>query len=281
MTGKSAMRGWTSLMLGLAVAGPALAEAQPQLGARTAPRLSVDGLAFKDLNRNGKLDPYEDWRLSAQARAADLTGRMTLEEKAGTMMHGTLPAPGNAFGSGERYDLAGAGSLIADKQVSSFITRLAGSGAVIAEENNKVQALAEQSANLQTMLHQSQSVLSELAARREGLVTSVGSITRNVTRLSEIVDAITPDLQQFVRREPGFLQHGLTDGRARFAFMAANLPLVLKGLARTTQDGTYINLYACDLDLALWRGLFHWFRAFVIAATPGNGNEVWHTAKCR
>lgn len=145
MTGKSAMRGWTCLMLGLAVAGPALAEAQPQLGARTAPRLSVDGLAFKDLNRNGKLDPYEDWRLSAQARAADLTGRMTLEEKAGTMMHGTLPAPGNAFGSGERYDLAGAGSLIADKRVSSFITRLAGSGAVIAEENNKVQALAEQS----------------------------------------------------------------------------------------------------------------------------------------
>ena len=56
---------------------------------------------------------------------------------------------------------------------------------------------------------------------------------------------------------------------------------LLKGLARTTQDGTYINLYACDLDLALWRGLFHWFRAFVIAATPGNGNEVWHTAKCR
>lgn len=154
-------------------------------------------------------------------------------------------------------------------------------GQMIGDLDTLMVSLAAQSTNLQTMLHQSQSVLSELAARREGLVTSVGSITRNVTRLSEIVDAITPDLQQFVRREPGFLQHGLTDGRARFAFMAANLPLVLKGLARTTQDGSYINLYACDLDLALWRGLFHWFNAFVIAATPGNGNEVWHTAKCR
>ena len=34
--------------------------------------LTVDGYAFKDLNRNGKLDPYEDWRLSAEERAEDL-----------------------------------------------------------------------------------------------------------------------------------------------------------------------------------------------------------------
>ena len=37
--------------------------------------LSVEGKAFKDLNRNGTLDPYEDWRLSPQERAADLAGR--------------------------------------------------------------------------------------------------------------------------------------------------------------------------------------------------------------
>ncbi len=35
---------------------------QPTLGHKTAV-LRVDGLEFKDLNRNGKLDPYEDWRL--------------------------------------------------------------------------------------------------------------------------------------------------------------------------------------------------------------------------
>ena len=33
--------------------------------------LTVDGYAFKDLNRNGSLDKYEDWRLSAEERAAD------------------------------------------------------------------------------------------------------------------------------------------------------------------------------------------------------------------
>lgn len=34
--------------------------------------LTVDGLKFKDLNRNGKLDKYEDWRLPALERAKDL-----------------------------------------------------------------------------------------------------------------------------------------------------------------------------------------------------------------
>ena len=34
--------------------------------------LTVNGLAFKDLNKNGKLDNYEDWRLSAAERAKDL-----------------------------------------------------------------------------------------------------------------------------------------------------------------------------------------------------------------
>ena len=33
--------------------------------------LTVDQMAFKDLNKNGTLDPYEDWRLSADERAKD------------------------------------------------------------------------------------------------------------------------------------------------------------------------------------------------------------------
>ena len=34
---------------------------QPTMRYRSASLLTVDGLTFKDLNRNGKLDPYEDW----------------------------------------------------------------------------------------------------------------------------------------------------------------------------------------------------------------------------
>ena len=39
--------------------------------------------------------------------------------------------------------------------------------------------------------------------------------------------------------------------------------------------------HVSDADFGLWRGLLNWFRRFVVAATPGNGNETWHTAVCR
>ncbi len=42
--------------------------------------------AFKDLNRNGQLDEYEDWRLSPEDRAAALTEMLPLENKAGLMV---------------------------------------------------------------------------------------------------------------------------------------------------------------------------------------------------
>jgi beta-glucosidase len=44
---------------------------QPQLGSRSAPIVAVGGLRFRDLNRNGRLDAYEDWRRPAEARVAD------------------------------------------------------------------------------------------------------------------------------------------------------------------------------------------------------------------
>lgn len=52
--------------------------------------IEVDGLKFKDLNGNGKLDPYEDWRLSPRERAEDLVSQMTIDEKVGMMVISTL-----------------------------------------------------------------------------------------------------------------------------------------------------------------------------------------------
>lgn len=51
--------------------------------------LRKDGLFFKDLNRNGAVDEYEDWRLSSEERAADLASRMSDEEIAGLMLYST------------------------------------------------------------------------------------------------------------------------------------------------------------------------------------------------
>ena len=55
-----------------------------QLGEK-APIIKIDSLTFRDLNKNGKLDIYEDDRNSTEARVNDLLSQMTLEEKAGTM----------------------------------------------------------------------------------------------------------------------------------------------------------------------------------------------------
>jgi len=60
---------------------------QPVLGARKA-RIIIQGkYEFKDLNKNNKLDPYEDWRLSESERIDNLVSLMTLEEKVGLMFH--------------------------------------------------------------------------------------------------------------------------------------------------------------------------------------------------
>jgi beta-glucosidase len=59
---------------------------QPYLGTRTVKIIEQDGKQFKDLNKNGELDPYEDWRLSPEERSKDLLSKMSLEEKIGMML---------------------------------------------------------------------------------------------------------------------------------------------------------------------------------------------------
>ena len=76
-------------LAGCVHAAPPAQAPQPDIAARTKPVLELGGLRFKDLNANGKLEPYEDWRLESAERAADLVTRMTLAEKAGMMLIAT------------------------------------------------------------------------------------------------------------------------------------------------------------------------------------------------
>ncbi len=62
---------------------------QPILGHRSAALITISGFQFKDLNRNGKLDKYEDWRLPYEERAKDLVSKMSMEEKVGLMLIST------------------------------------------------------------------------------------------------------------------------------------------------------------------------------------------------
>jgi len=111
---------------------------QPKINSRQIPVITIDGLKFRDLNRNTQLDPYEDWRLSPEDRTADLLSRMSLAEKAGTMMHGWLSA------TEERYDLNKAKQLILEKHITSGITWLTAEPSSFALQNNALQEVAEQ-----------------------------------------------------------------------------------------------------------------------------------------
>ncbi|WP_304236854.1 glycoside hydrolase family 3 protein [Jiulongibacter sediminis] len=75
---------------------------QPELGSRSVNVIDIEGLQFKDLNRNGELDAYEDWRLTAEERSSDLTARLSTEQKAGLMLISTTQLENDAmFGRGQ------------------------------------------------------------------------------------------------------------------------------------------------------------------------------------
>ena len=121
--------------------------------------LTVDGYAFKDLNRNGSLEPYEDWRLPAEIRAEDLASRLPVEEIAGMMLyssHQSVPSGGGMFGGatygGKPFAESGAkASDLSDTQkkfltednLRAVLVTTVESPAVAAQWNNNMQALVE------------------------------------------------------------------------------------------------------------------------------------------
>lgn len=121
--------------------------------------ITVDGLKFKDLNRNGKLDKYEDWRLPARERAIDLASQLSIEEIAGLMLysaHQAIPANEQGFGAGtyngKPLSKSGAkASDISDAQkkflINDYLRHVlittVQSPRIAAEWNNNVQALCE------------------------------------------------------------------------------------------------------------------------------------------
>jgi beta-glucosidase len=119
--------------------------------------LTVDNFAFKDLNQNGTLDPYEDWRLSTDERATDLAGRMSIEQIAGLMLYsGHQAIPGGGYrGStygGKPYPQSGMEPYALSDQQITFLTEdnlrhvlytRVESPTVAARWNNNAQALVE------------------------------------------------------------------------------------------------------------------------------------------
>ena len=118
---------------------------QPSIQSNSVPVLTIAGRRFRDLNRNGTLDPYEDWRLSPDARAADLVAQMTLVEKAGAAVHGTAPIAGGPMASAPAYDSVAAAAMILGHNVNSLVTRMAVAPGTLAAQSNLLQRVAERS----------------------------------------------------------------------------------------------------------------------------------------
>lgn len=115
------------------------------------PLLKVNEVAYRDLNKNGKLDPYEDASQPIEARITDLISQMTVEEKAGcmfingTLIHddGTIEKKPNATGMAAR--LPSALSLIEEKKMNHFNYWQAPGVKAMAEGYNRIQQAAENS----------------------------------------------------------------------------------------------------------------------------------------
>ncbi len=69
--------------------------------------IQVDGFAFKDLDKDGKLDGYEDWRNDAETRAADLASQLSGPEMGPLTCHGGWATFGRTYNHEDPYVLGG------------------------------------------------------------------------------------------------------------------------------------------------------------------------------
>ena len=107
--------------------------------------IEVDGYAFKDLDKDGELDPYEDWRLDAATRAADIASKLDSDAIMPLMLHGDLSS---IEADGSDAGIRGASIKFSDLVKSGMRNALNRGAATIdariqAKWINNVQALAE------------------------------------------------------------------------------------------------------------------------------------------
>ncbi len=117
--------------------------------------LTRRGIEFRDLNKNGSIDIYEDWQRPVEERIQDLVNQMTLEEKAGTLfvtMIGSTPdgepmetpvISTDLMTFGLSFYLPSNSELIARKKLNSFNILTSADAPLMAKYNNTIQKMAE------------------------------------------------------------------------------------------------------------------------------------------
>ena len=146
--------------------------------------LTIDGFTFRDLNKNGKLDVYEDSRKPIDERVSDLLSQMTIEEKAGTMFI-TMVGINKDGSVNEKPSLKdpfslleqGTSKMLFMKNMNHFNILTGASKKAMAEWYNNLQKLEERS--------------------RLGIPVTIASDPRNHFSANPLASAMSGDMTQF------------------------------------------------------------------------------------
>ena len=218
--------------------------------------LECDGYAFKDLNRNGRLDEYEDWRLSSEVRAKDLASQLPVENLAGLMVHSSYQrVPSRGTYGGVKFADAGVDisalddeqcRLIKNERVRHLLVTRVSSAYDVAVWSNNLQALCEKeafgipannSSNPRTSVRDCTSVwgstLSLAATFDSALVARYGEVASEELRAMGISTLLAPQVE--LATEPRWMRVHETFGES--SKLAIDLTLAYIGsLQRSSGD---------------------------------------------
>lgn len=151
-------------------------------------------------------------------------------------------------------------------------------GAIIQNLDNVITGLAARSGNLQTVLTRSRTIIDGLARHRDELTDTLDSVATFTDHVGAVVAADRPQLDQMLHRTPGFTAH-VMENRDAFAYLGFNLPPMFQGLARVTQQGSYLDLYPCNFSVSLVPALSTLVPTIVQLASPTG--TVQQSSMCR
>lgn len=149
---------------------------------------------------------------------------------------------------------------------------------VLTHLNSVVASLADRGDALRGSINSAETAFDGFAARRAEFVDSMDQASIVGQRLANILDDVQPDMREWLTREPGFAKHFMEDKKG-FEYMAFNTPLMLKGMARFTQGGAYLDIYACNLTVSQFPRIDSLINAIVREGTPED--RLTYSQKCR
>lgn len=119
-------------------------ERAPVAGSGSRP-IEADGSGYRDLNGNGRMDPYEDPAAPIDIRVADLLRQMTLAEKVGLLFHTPIAvgSRGNLVESFHPLNAAPTSKLLQERHLRHFNILTAPEPRLLARWHNALQRAAE------------------------------------------------------------------------------------------------------------------------------------------